>query len=351
VLRRRVAIKVLPSALAEDEAIRARFRLEAQASAQLEHPSFVRVYDFSQEGRLHYLVMEHVEGPNLQHLLARRGPLPVARACEYARQTALALQAAHDAGLVHRDVKPANLIVDRAGKVKVLDLGLVRCEVEEGDPLTKKLNDKMVLGTADYLAPEQALSLHDVDGRADVYSLGATLYALLAGQPPFHKGTLGQKLIWHQTVVPEPVHTHRPEVPLVLSAVVARMLAKKPEDRFASAAAAAEALAPWAEAGSAEQALLSQRSMVDIRLGPTGPVSANLSCGLLRGRLPHDDTAVAQAGEDTGKMSGPRPRPAAPAKPAPAPQVQARPGRRWLLFGGLALAAGGLIGGLLALLR
>src|SRR5262249_34275377 len=142
-----------------------RFRREAQAVAALDHPNIVRAYDFRQEGSLHFLVMEFVEGASLQDLLDRKGPLPIPRACGYIRQAALGLQHAHQAGLVHRDVKPGNLLVDRAGVVKILDLGLARY-APEGESLTKKFDENAVMGTADYLSPEQALNLHNVDGRA-----------------------------------------------------------------------------------------------------------------------------------------------------------------------------------------
>src|SRR5262249_21230988 len=156
-------------------------------------------------------VMEYVEGPSLQQIISRQGGLPIAAACEYIRQAALGLHHAHEKGLVHRDVKPANILVDVSGTVKVLDLGLARYDADGGEStVTQKFNSNHVLGTADYLAPEQALDLHDVDGRSDIYGLGGTLYALLTGQPPFPRGTIGQKLLWHQTKDPKPVHSIRP---------------------------------------------------------------------------------------------------------------------------------------------
>src|SRR5262245_14488435 len=247
VMKRLVAIKVLPTPFAEDPELLERFRLEARAAAVLAHPNVVHVFDLRQEGQLHFIVMEYIDGPSLQQMISRRGPLHVGLACEYARQAAVGLQHAHEAGLVHRHVKPANLLVDPAGVVKVLDLGLARFQAVGPDSPTQKFNSKVVLGTADYLAPEQALDLHTVDARADVYGLGATLYSLLAGRPPFHEGSVGQKLMWHQLKAPEPVTHFRPEVPAGLEAVVARMLAKKPEDRYRDASEVAEALAPWAE--------------------------------------------------------------------------------------------------------
>jgi serine/threonine protein kinase/WD40 repeat protein len=245
VMRRRVAIKVLPAHYAEAPGVLERFRREAQAVAALDHPNIVRAYDFRQEGALHFLVMEYVDGASLQQLLAKQGPLAIPQACDYARQAAEGLEHAHEAGLVHRDIKPANLLVDRAGTVKLLDLGLARYAPDGSESVTKQFDDNAVMGTADYLAPEQALNLHAVDIRADIYSLGTTLYALLAGQPPFSDGTVTQKLLWHQMRDPRPLRELRPEVPAELAQVVARMMAKKPEDRYPTPAEVADALSPW----------------------------------------------------------------------------------------------------------
>ena len=332
VLGKRFAIKVLPQACADDPVALGRFRREARAAAVLDHPNVVQVYDFREEGGLNYIVMEYVEGPTLQRLMGRRGRLAVATACEYARQAALGLQHAHEHGLVHRDVKPGNLVVDATGTVKVLDLGLARYQPdaeEDGESLTRKFNSNQVLGTSDYLSPEQALSLHDVDGRADVYSLGATLYALLTGAPPFPEGSVAKKLMLHQTATPTPVHALRADVPEDLSAAVARMLAKKPGDRFASAGAVALALARWAEAGSCAALQPSNRTMAEIRLDP----SANLF-GDPTGAGGLAPDTVMTAGDtispDRGKRAKPRREPE-PAAPAPTPDREAEPERRWKL--------------------
>jgi serine/threonine protein kinase len=245
VMRRRVAIKVLPAAYAEEPEVLERFRREAQAVAALDHPNIVRAYDFRREGELHFLVMEYVDGVSLQQLLAKEGPLEIAQACDYARQAAEGLQHAHEAHLVHRDIKPANLLVDRAGTVKLLDLGLARYAPDGTESVTKKFDENTVMGTADYLAPEQALNLHAVDIRADIYSLGATLYCLLAGHPPFNAGTVTQKLLWHQMRDPRPLCEVRADVPPELAEVVARMMSKDREERYSTPAEVADALAPW----------------------------------------------------------------------------------------------------------
>ncbi|MBX9627761.1 MAG: serine/threonine protein kinase, partial [Gemmataceae bacterium] len=244
-MRRLVAVKVLSVAAADDPVARERFAREARAAGTLDHPNVVRVFDLCQDGRLFYLVMEYVDGISLQGLVGRAGPLPVGAACHYARQVLFGLGHAHAAGLVHRDIKPANLLVDRAGVVKILDLGLVRSDADGAEGLTKLLDNKTVLGTADYVAPEQAVDSSAVDARADLYSLGATLYFLLTGRPLFPDGRAAQKLIWQQTRDPARLDHVRPDVPPGLAGVVHTLLAKKPEDRYETAAEAFDALAPW----------------------------------------------------------------------------------------------------------
>jgi serine/threonine protein kinase/WD40 repeat protein len=245
VMKRRVALKVVPPAVAADPGVLERFRREAQAAAVLDHPNIVRAYDFRQEGQLHVLVMEYVNGPSLEQVLQSGGPMSVPVACEYVRQAAVGLDHAHAQGLVHRDIKPGNLLVDPTGVVKILDMGLARFSPEGQESVTKKFDENTVMGTADYLAPEQAINLHDVDARADVYSLGATLYALLVGTAPFAEGTVAQKLLWHQMRDPTPVSERRPDVPEEVSRVVAKMMAKDPAQRFQSCAGVIEALAPF----------------------------------------------------------------------------------------------------------
>jgi serine/threonine protein kinase len=244
VMRRRVAVKVLPTAKAHDPSSLERFYREARAVAALDHPNIVHAYDIDQDDHLHFIVLEYVDGASLQDIVRRSGPLSAERACHYIRQAALALEHASKAGLVHRDIKPGNVLVDRAGVVKVLDLGLARFFNDEEDNLTRKY-DENILGTADYLAPEQADDSHDVDIRADIYSLGGTLYYLLTARTPFGEGSVPQKLIWHRTRQPKPVDTYRSDVPLELQAVVDRMMAKEPAQRYQTPAEIALALAPW----------------------------------------------------------------------------------------------------------
>jgi serine/threonine-protein kinase len=242
-MRRLVALKVLPPPMYEENPVaRERFFREARAAGTLDHPNIVRVYDLCQEGKILYLVMEYVEGLSLQALVNQTGPLDVGTACHYIRQVAFGLQHAHQMGFVHRDIKPANLLLERTGLVKILDLGLVRSESDAAQMLTKQLDNKSILGTADYVAPEQAVDSSKVDVRADVYSLGATLYFLLAGRPLFPEGRTAQKLVWQQIKDPVPIERLRSEVPRALASVVHRMLQKRPADRFQSAAEVFETL-------------------------------------------------------------------------------------------------------------
>jgi serine/threonine protein kinase len=189
-------------------------------------------------------VMEYVDGRSLQQIVDSQGRLEVGRATHYIAQSALGLQHAHEAGMVHRDIKPGNLLLDRVGTVRVLDMGLARL-LHDDDKVTQNYDRNSVLGTADYLAPEQAQDSHAADIRSEIYSLGATFYFLLTGAAPYAGATLMQKLIWHQTKPHKPVSEHRDDVPEGLEAVLDRMLAKDPDERFQTPAEVAQALIPW----------------------------------------------------------------------------------------------------------
>lgn len=245
-MRRRVAIKVLPQGRVDDSSYLQRFHREAQAVAALDHRNIVRAYDVDQEGAVHFLVMEFVPGQSLQELVARGGVVSPVVAAEYIRQAAEGLAAAHKAGLVHRDIKPGNLLVDEKGTVKLLDLGLARFSSDGDDASSLTIaNEEKVLGTADYLAPEQALDSHLVDARADLYSLGGTLYFLLVGNPPFPEGSVAQRLMAHQTREPVSIGIKRPEVPETLVAIVEKLMKKKADDRYQTAKEASAALFQW----------------------------------------------------------------------------------------------------------
>ncbi|MFL5328896.1 MAG: protein kinase domain-containing protein [Gemmataceae bacterium] len=247
-MRRLVALKVLPEEQTKDESSVERFNREAQAAAALNHPNIVRAYDIDLDGSMHFLVMEYVDGASLQDIVKKHGPFDVNRAAHYISQAAVGLQHAHEAGWVHRDIKPGNLLLDRNGVVKILDMGLARLfHTPDADKLTQKFDNQAVLGTADYLAPEQAVNSSDVDIRADIYSLGATLYFLLTGRAPFEDGSVAQKLLAHQSREPDSVSTIRPEVPKQLDAVIKKMMAKKPVNRFQTPQEVVEALQTWTE--------------------------------------------------------------------------------------------------------
>ena len=245
-LGREVALKIVPPERVRPTSA-ARFQREVAAHGKLDHPNIVRATDAGEADGVAFLVMELVDGIDFDRLVRARGALPVADACELARQAATGLHHLTEHGLVHRDVKPSNLMLTRRGEVKVLDLGLAADSDRdrEGTALT---DDGEVLGTFDYLAPEQADAARAVDARTDVYSLGCSLYFLLTGSPPYPDPTHAtprSKMLAH-TAGPVPQVRHaRSEVPADLAAILARMLAKSPEDRFPTSAAVAAALAPF----------------------------------------------------------------------------------------------------------
>jgi eukaryotic-like serine/threonine-protein kinase len=238
------AIKVLPQKRVNDSSYLARFHLEAQATAQLNHSNIVRCYDVDNEGDTHYIVMEFIEGKDLHSIIKQEGPLSLELACNYMAQAAEGLAHAHKNGLIHRDVKPANLLVDRNGIVKILDLGLALFSDNERASLTVEHNEN-VLGTADYLAPEQAVNSHKVDHKADIYGLGCTLYFLLTGHPPFPDGTLAQRIAKHQTQMPADIRKERPECPRDLADICMKMMQKRPEKRYPGMVEVARALEAW----------------------------------------------------------------------------------------------------------
>ena len=244
---RTVAVKVLPRSLRMDTQARARFMREVRACAQLNHPNIVAAYDVGEHDDIIYLVMEYVSGTDLYTLIRQHGRLTAHRAADIAYQVALALQHASRRGIVHRDIKPPNILITDKGTAKVLDMGLARIEHREGDgdrsgTLTQ---EGVVMGTVDYIAPEQAQDTHGADTRADIYSLGCTLYHMLTGRVPFPGGTAAEKLYRHLMAAPEDPTKLAPDLPRELAAVVGRMIAKRPEDRFQTPAEVATALLPW----------------------------------------------------------------------------------------------------------
>lgn len=270
-MHRRVAIKVLPKGRADDteSSYLERFQREARAIAALDHANIVQAYDIDNEGDTHYIVMEYVDGSDLNVIVRQSGPLAYTDAARYICQAARGLSHAHAAGFIHRDVKPANLLVDSKGVIKILDLGLARFTVEDEQASLTVAYDENVLGTADYLAPEQAVDSHTVDARADIYGLGCTLYFLLTGHPPFPDGTLPQRLMAHQKDPPPDIYQVRQDAPAELVAICMRMMAKKPADRFQTALEVADVLGRWIKAQDSGS---SSGTGSSSSLGGSGPV-------------------------------------------------------------------------------
>lgn len=264
-----VAIKVIRRDRLTDPRAVARFYREIRAAAKLSHPNVVRAFDAGEWGGQHYIVMQYVPGPNLYDLVKQLGSLFVSQACHYIRQAALGLQHAHEQGMVHRDIKPQNLILDWKGAVvRILDLGLARLDAV-GDLLSNQLtNDGAIVGTPDFMAPEQADNSHAVDIRADLYSLGCTFYYLLTGEVPYPGGTLLSKIDRHRWEEPPSVTRRRPEVSPWLASVVRKLMAKRPEERHQTPT---ELVADLDSLGQPNLTLQSSESQLELAQ-PLGPV-------------------------------------------------------------------------------
>ncbi|MBL8819770.1 MAG: serine/threonine protein kinase [Planctomyces sp.] len=258
------ALKVLSQSKVNHSSSLPRFYREAQLAARLEHPHIVKVFDVSSDndGRdeIHFITMELLYGKDLAELVRSMGPRPCRVAADYIRQAALGLEYAHAAGLVHRDIKPGNLFLSEDGTIRILDLGLAQ-DFESEENLTREYNER-VLGTADYLAPEQAVDSHSADARADLYGLGCTLYFLLTGQPPFNEGTLAQRIIAHQTKPLPSVAAVRGDVPEFLSQLLTQLVVKDRRKRIQSAGEVAQQITAWLD---------SDPSLDSIRSAPTEP--------------------------------------------------------------------------------
>jgi serine/threonine-protein kinase len=293
-MRRLVAIKIVrPERVRDPESV-GRFFREVRAIARLSHPNIIRAYDAEQDGPTYYYVMQYAQGMDLSRLVKKDGPLRFEQACDYMRQTALGLQHLFEHGLIHRDIKPSNLLItaemdagsnpdlasfsmEAPGTLKILDLGLTRlAEVPEGGmPGEEQLTQEgVVMGTADFMAPEQARNNRLVDIRSDIYSLGCTFYYILTAQPPFRGNTAVEKMLSHQLDEPTPLEELRPEIPPKLASVVRKMMAREPAQRFQTPAEAAAALTPsWAFASNAPAELPSPQALrptePEVRLGDT----------------------------------------------------------------------------------
>ncbi len=232
-MRRVVAVKMLPDAMLKNAAVVARFEREVMAAAKLNHPNIVTAFDADNANGVHLLIMEYVEGTDLAALVKKNGPCAVEQAVNYILQAARGLEAAHALGIVHRDIKPANLLLDQKGVVKILDMGLARLSADADLGKQAELtNTGAIMGTVDYMAPEQALDTKTADARADVYSLGCSLFYLLTGQATYQGDTLMKKLLAHREQPIPSIRTIRPEVPEQIDAVYRQMVAKRIEDRY-----------------------------------------------------------------------------------------------------------------------
>jgi serine/threonine-protein kinase len=238
------AIKVLPRRRVADESYLKSFYLEAKAAAALDHPNIVRVYDVGNLGNTHYMVMEYVKGVDLQTLVEKHGPPKFETTADYIAQAATGLAHAHEKGLIHRDIKPANLLVDEQGVVKILDLGLAMFSQRDGEAAEATHDDKIV-GTADYLAPEQSRNSSKIDARADIYSLGCTMYFLLTGHATFPSGSAVERIARHRTNMPSDIEKSRPDCPGELIGICYKMIQKEPIFRYQTAGQVAEAIRRW----------------------------------------------------------------------------------------------------------
>lgn len=279
-LGRIVAVKMMAKNLTKDAGAVARFHREIQAAAALNHPHIVIAYDADFAHGTHFLVMEYVDGEDLDAIVKRRGPLPIAEACEYIRHAALGLQHAHERGMVHRDIKPSNLLLatdaeTKAPVVKILDMGLARLasETVEAGHLT---HTGQVLGTPDYISPEQARDTKSADIRSDIYSLGCALFRLLTGKVPFTGANVMEKLMARALGDAPPVTSLRADVPAALEAVLRKMMVREPVQRYQSPGEVAAALAPFCTASEGARAAKPQAAAAAPTLAPASGGTATL---------------------------------------------------------------------------
>ena len=311
-------LKVVGGHLVERPGVRDRFLREVQSAAKLQHRNIVTAYSAMRLGESIVLAMEYIDGEDLAKMVKSRGPLPVVHACYFIYQAALGLQHAHERGMVHRDIKPANLIFATEGKkgvVKVLDFGLAKV-TSEGQADSGLTREGQMLGTPDYIAPEQIRDAQSADIRADIYSLGCTFYYLLTGGPPFRGDHLWDLYQAHFSMDAGPLNLVRPEVPVELAAVVAKMMAKEPGRRFQTPGEVAQALTPFFKKGSVAltgaSPEISQAGQPDAKQATPGAVSGAAAAGhgedagaRLRGQETRSDaTRFDPGGPDRSRRAG-----------------------------------------------
>ena len=235
-MHRLVAVKVLPASMTRNAAAVARFEREATAVARLSHPNIVAAFDADLAGDVHFLVMEWVDGIDLAALVKKEGPLPLERALDYVTQAARGLGAAHAQGIVHRDIKPSNLLLDKKGTVKVLDMGLARIDAADIPRQAELTTAGSIMGTVDYMSPEQALNTSSADARSDIYSLGCTLFYLLTGHAAYAGDSLMAKLLAHRDFPIPSLCEARPDLPGTVDRLFRKMVSKQAGDRYQSIA-------------------------------------------------------------------------------------------------------------------
>ena len=267
-MNRTVAVKLLPESLVRSPESVERFHREIQALARLSHPNVVAVHDAGTADGTHFYVMDLVDGDDLARLVREHGSMPVEQALDCILQAARGLEYAHAQGIVHRDVKPSNLILDHDGTAKILDLGIARFQPQPSEAADDLTKTGCILGTIDYMAPEQAMNTRRADHRADIYSLGCTLHFLLTGQPVYGGDTVMERLVAHREHPVPSLRKACPAAPSWLDGIFRKMVAKKPEDRYQSVDCAG--LRPGAEVCASESATALDRGHGAARAGHRG---------------------------------------------------------------------------------
>jgi serine/threonine protein kinase len=353
---RTVALKVIRPALVSNPLVRGRYEREVKAAGRLRHPNVVGVTDAGEVDGKVFLALEFVDGIDLARLVREHDLLPVPEACEYVRQAALGLQHAHEHGLVHRDIKPSNIVVSgqrhvpdatEPAAVKILDMGLVKAVgLDEGEGGADLTRAGTVVGTPDYMAPEQARNSKKTDARADLYALGCTFYFLLTGRPPFPDGSPLDKILKHQSDPPPPLQAARPDVSDALAQIVARLTAKDPAARFQTARELAVALEPLTHYTAEDTLIVNPRPReADDRTEVVGPPStlAPLYTPSTSDQLPVQSPLPSRPASSpvldvlppivtpSDRTPRPGPRPPRPKKPAAGPEPEPRR-RGWVLL-------------------
>ncbi|MEO1616883.1 MAG: serine/threonine-protein kinase [Planctomycetota bacterium] len=331
-LKRKVALKVLPKARGANERALQRFHQEARALAQLDHPNIVRVHDVDYRERTHYIVMEFVQGTDLAKRVGREGPLGEQVALNYLRQTAIGLEHAHQSGLIHRDVKPANLLVDQSDTIKILDLGLALLQSDDEGGIT--VDPTRTLGTVDFISPEQALHSRNLDHRSDLYSLGCTLFFLLTTRAPFSNGPMAQRLLAHQNQEPPSINSLREALSEAAISegtqdLCHRLMAKSPQDRPDSAAEVVSLIdsiqEPSGQLGPSEQAADTRSPDAHSTLAEVSNHEAGSLSSAIQIQVGDSDAAASGA----ARRNSPR-------------ASRKRANRNWVLLGSSAVCLAGL---------